>query len=87
MFCGYTLHTVSFLQAHLLREVCMFSMALELEERMKFYQTLRTFGFMPAVEGMLVGSTSLRSIMGVTWGDIEILNVGSFTELYIVDSQ
>ena len=42
------------LQAHLLREVCTFSLALDLEDRTKFFLKLGDFGFMSAVEGMLV---------------------------------
>ena len=38
----------------LLREICNFSLALQLKERTLFYNTLCSFGFMKAAEGMLV---------------------------------
>lgn len=44
--------------AHLLREVCTFSLAIELDDRTKFYQKLCSFGFMSAVEGMLTSEDS-----------------------------
>ena len=45
-------------QAHLLREVCNFSLALEVEDRAKCYKKLSSYGFMSAVEGMLVWHAS-----------------------------
>ena len=38
----------------LLREICNFSLALELKERTLFYDTLCSFDFMKAAEVMLV---------------------------------
>ena len=38
----------------LLREICMFSLALENVDRTKFFLKLDGFGFMTAIEGMLV---------------------------------
>lgn len=40
--------------SHLLQEVCLFSLALEVEDRTKFYQKLCSYGLMPSIEGMLV---------------------------------
>ena len=41
-------------QSLLLRELCSFALALELEDGTKFYQKLCTYGLMPAMEQLLV---------------------------------
>ena len=40
----------------LIKEVCMFSLALESNDRSSFFLKLSGFGFMSAIEGMLVSS-------------------------------
>ena len=48
-------HPPSSPQAHLLREICTFSLALEAEDRARCLKNLSDYGFMSAVDGMLVG--------------------------------
>ena len=43
----------------LLKEMCMFSLALENEDQTKLFLKLNQYGFMSALEGMLVSSQSL----------------------------
>ena len=38
----------------LLREVCVFSLSLEKKERTNFFLKMKSFGFLSAIEGMLV---------------------------------
>ena len=40
--------------AHLLQEVCLFSLALEVADRTGFYQNLASYGLMASIEGMLL---------------------------------
>ncbi len=47
----------------LLKEICVFSLALENGDRTKFFLNLQIFGFMSAVEGMLVSQLAILKFL------------------------